>query len=105
MQDHDEDHLVQKFGLRIPGVQELLLGSRDPKSSLAVLQGHDVVLRIIATRLAELNRSDFVDTDGVFAVRVGAVEFPQPKNRYCNMMPIKLGDVTSIPDDLRHTSP
>ena len=99
-QDHDdEEHLIQKFGLRIPGVKWLLLGTRDPKSSLAALQGHDVVLRIIATRLAELHRSDFVDTDGVFAVHVSAVKFPEPNNRYCNMMPIILGDVDSIPEE------
>ena len=99
--DDAEDHLVRKFGLRIPGVQWLLLGTRDPKSSLAVLRGHDAVLQMIATRLAELHRSDFVDTDGVFAVRVNAVEFPEPNNRYCNMMPIKLGDVNSIPDEFK----
>ena len=80
-QDHDDDeHLVRKFGLRIPGVIYVLLGTRDPKSRLAVLRGHDVVLRIIATRLAKLHRSDFVVTAGVFAFRVSAVEFPEPNN-------------------------
>mmetsp|Transcript_37351 Transcript_37351/g.119818 ORF Transcript_37351/g.119818 Transcript_37351/m.119818 type:complete len:387 (+) Transcript_37351:77-1237(+) len=97
--------LVSKFGLRIPGVAWLLVGSRDAKSTLRALGGHGDILRIIATRLAELVRSDFVDTDGIFAARVGAVEFPKPTGLSCNMMPIKVGDVESIPVEFRSYVP
>jgi hypothetical protein len=42
-----------------------------------------------------------IQTDGVFASVVSKVEFPPPTGIQCNMMPIKMGEVDSIPENMR----
>ncbi|KAJ8600525.1 hypothetical protein CTAYLR_009217 [Chrysophaeum taylorii] len=80
----------------------MLIGTRDPKSTLHKLAGQEAALRLIATRIAELHRGDWVDADGVFACVVANVAFPEPTGIYCNMLPIVIGDIDSIPENMRH---
>jgi hypothetical protein len=42
-----------------------------------------------------------IQTDGVFASVVSRVDFPPPTGIQCNMMPIKMGEVNSIPENMR----
>ena len=43
--------------------------------------------------------------EGVYASRVGRVAFPAPSGISCNMMPITIGKVDSIPKNLRRYLP
>uniref|UniRef100_A0A7S3JYP0 Uncharacterized protein n=1 Tax=Aureoumbra lagunensis TaxID=44058 RepID=A0A7S3JYP0_9STRA len=95
----DTEHLVSRGACKIPGVMELLLGTHDPKSKLSKFRGFELILRMIATRLAELHADKWIEKDGVYAVAIGKVRFPESKNRYCNMMPIKIGDPATIPPE------
>ena len=46
-----------------------------------------------------------IETKGIFASVVSKVMFPKPKGINCNMMPIKMFDVNSIPDNMRQYLP
>ena len=46
-----------------------------------------------------------IEIKGIFASVVSKVKFPQPKGINCNMMPIKMFDVNSIPDNMRQYLP
>ena len=46
-----------------------------------------------------------IETKGIFASIVSKVEFPKPKGINCNMMPIQMFDVNSIPGNMRQYLP
>ena len=46
-----------------------------------------------------------IETQGIFASIVSKVKFPKPKGINCNMMPIQMFDVNSIPDNMRQYLP
>ncbi len=46
-----------------------------------------------------------IERKGVFASVVAQVDFPPPTGIKCNMMPIKLGDATTMPENKRQYAP
>ena len=46
-----------------------------------------------------------IETKGIFASVVSKVKFPKPKGINCNMMPIQMFDVDSIPGNMRQYLP
>mmetsp|Transcript_14416 Transcript_14416/g.45438 ORF Transcript_14416/g.45438 Transcript_14416/m.45438 type:complete len:349 (+) Transcript_14416:12-1058(+) len=101
-----EEVLVESsVALQLASVREVLLGCRDERSVLSKVRGVEHVIRTICTRVAETERARFVVSDGVFAAVVGKVKFPASRGRSCNMMPIVIGDVDSVPAEYRDYLP
>ena len=46
-----------------------------------------------------------IETRGIFASVVSKVKFPKPQGINCNMMPIRMFDVNTIPDNMRQYLP
>lgn len=91
-----------------PTVRALLLGARDEGSPLFLLGGHDDVLSLIWRSVTRAWASD-VFTESlhneqcIAFAHIDTTEFPAPSKdgRNVNMMPFLLGDVESLPEDLR----
>mmetsp|Transcript_7564 Transcript_7564/g.19707 ORF Transcript_7564/g.19707 Transcript_7564/m.19707 type:complete len:372 (+) Transcript_7564:67-1182(+) len=93
--------LAGSWVFAVPGVAEMLAGTRDERSPLAKLAGNELALRKIAMRIAELETKRYVEVGGVFAAAVGRVRFPTSRGLRCNMMPIVLGRADTIPEEFR----
>lgn len=106
----EEDDVRGNFFLQSSPPPALLLnlwlGRNDPESTLAVLRGHDDVVRIIYGLVVDWWRTSIVRGPGkVFAARIGAVKFPKNAGRYCNMMPIMLPTLREWRDATRDERP
>ncbi len=82
-------------------LQTLLTEQRDPASHLSKLPV-ELIFRIYQS--VEI-WSEHIISKGVFASVVARVDFPKPTGIYCNMMPIRIGDVSSIPESMRQYAP
>ena len=93
--------------LLAPSLQALLCGTLDAHSPLRQLAGHADVLELIAQYhqrpLASLVAH--VDTHEVGAASIGTVRFPPPSGINVNMMPIIMGSLASLPDELLPYAP
>ena len=80
----------------------LLEEQQNPKSRLSCLPVE--IIHEIYTHIFTFWETH-IETKGVFASIVCNVRFPDPKGINCNMMPIKLGDINSIPKTMHQYIP
>ena len=80
----------------------LLEESQNPTSRLSFLPVE--IIQEIYTYIFKFWETH-IETKGIFASIVSKVKFPKPKGINCNMMPIKMFDVNSIPGNMRQYLP
>lgn len=89
-----------------PVARVLLIGSSGQESPLYKLNGQSDILgsiwqALVRTWTFELLEATLEKNDSVAFAHVQNVDFPEPKGRHVNMMPFVMGDVQTLPDNLR----
>ncbi len=87
-----------------PTLEALLDEQKNSNSHLAKLPV-EIVYQIYGNVFKQIMMSSHIVTKGIFASVVAKVKFPPPVGIVVNMMPFRIGDASSIPENMRQYVP